>query len=464
MKLKTAILALLGATTFSLSAQIAYQGRLTDNTGAPLPDPSYNITFSLWDTATAGTSVWSQTINNVSTVDGRFSVTLGDNSNGANSINTRIKTDHFLQVSVGGTPLLPRQQILAAPRAVVADTTNSVGQIGTKPYIMLDTANDRIGINTETPEADLQIDGTTRLYHEAGYFEDTLQISKNLNGSGSIRTLGLHGYGIDSDNLLLLNKRSNQGIETGTGGLRITGGGLGVNGDTTLDNTTIDGTTNINGTCLVTSTGSSALTLVTPDSAATFRRPFLISSSAGTRLLGFQLGSNGGGEATGLVLEIGTAFKPGGGSWAAASDARLKKNVNNLAGSLDRLEQLRPVTFEFNNEERHGVSGLQTGFIAQEVEQVFPEWIRTRDNSSPTKEGESPEPENIKTISISGFEALTVDAFRELRAEKNTEIANLKDANQALENRVKALEQKLTTIVSALDRQSVEQGKTISLK
>ena len=249
-------------------------------------------------------------------------------------------------------------------------------------------------------------------------------------------------------------------LEAGVrGGLSIQGGGITAGGSATFH-----GTTNINGTCVVTSTTSSTLTLVTPDSGATFRRPFEIRSSAGTLLLGYQLNQNGGTNATGLVVSLGSAYKPGGGAWAAASDARLKKNVNNLAGSLDRLEQLRPVTFEFNNEERHGVTGLQTGFIAQEVEEVFPEWIRTRDNSAPLKEGESAEPENIKTISITGFEALTVAAFRELRAEKNAEIANLKDANSALENRVKALEQKLTTIVSALDRQSVEQGKTISLK
>jgi len=33
--------------------------------------------------------------------------------------------------------------------------------------------------------------------------------------------------------------------------------------------------------------------------------------------------------------------KPGGGSWAVASDARLKKNIEDLHGSLDRLLQLR---------------------------------------------------------------------------------------------------------------------------
>jgi hypothetical protein len=101
------------------------------------------------------------------------------------------------------------------------------------------------------------------------------------------------------------------------------------------------------------------------------------------------------------------AFKPGGGSWAVPSDARLKANVEPLAGTLDRLLQLRGVRYAYRPEvtpKAMYLPGPQVGFIAQEVERVFPDWV---------SEGA----DGYKTVGPRGFEALTVEALRELRAE-----------------------------------------------
>ena len=75
MNSKSHILALLGASSLSLSAQMTYQGPLTDNTGAPLTGPQ-TISFELFATPAGGTSAW-QELKQVETIDGRFSVTLG---------------------------------------------------------------------------------------------------------------------------------------------------------------------------------------------------------------------------------------------------------------------------------------------------------------------------------------------------------------------------------------------------
>lgn len=100
------------------------------------------------------------------------------------------------------------------------------------------------------------------------------------------------------------------------------------------------------------------------------------------------------------------ARKPGGGPWTnSSSDASLKKKVAPLAGALDRLLQLRGVRFEWKEPEKMGdLTGTQMGLIAQEVEKVFPEWV-------------SVGPDGYKEITIRGFEALTIEAFRELKAE-----------------------------------------------
>ncbi|MBX4190091.1 tail fiber domain-containing protein, partial [Candidatus Parcubacteria bacterium] len=64
-----------------------------------------------------------------------------------------------------------------------------------------------------------------------------------------------------------------------------------------------------------------------------------------------------------------------------ASDSRLKKNIQTLGGSLDKVLRLRPVTFEWkenNPEEIRYVPGRQVGLIAQEVEQVMPHLVKEK--------------------------------------------------------------------------------------
>jgi hypothetical protein len=111
-----------------------------------------------------------------------------------------------------------------------------------------------------------------------------------------------------------------------------------------------------------------------------------------------------------LLHVNGDAGKPGGGAWSVTSDARLKKNVQPLEQALERLLRLRGVTFEYKDPKAaHELPGERTGMIAHEVEKVFPDWVETG------KDG-------MKRLSIRGFEALTVEALRELRAEKDRQL------------------------------------------
>lgn len=107
----------------------------------------------------------------------------------------------------------------------------------------------------------------------------------------------------------------------------------------------------------------------------------------------------------------GSAFKPGGGSWGSLSDARAKHDIQPLGPMLDKVLKLQGKTFYYNDPKSKGaIDGQCTGFIAQEVETVFPEWVNQM-------------ADGYKTVSIRGFEALTVESLRELRAEKDAQIA-----------------------------------------
>jgi len=116
-------------------------------------------------------------------------------------------------------------------------------------------------------------------------------------------------------------------------------------------------------------------------------------------------------------------------TWEVPSDRRLKRNIQPLTRSLDRLLDLHGVSFEFIESNSPPLPrGTQTGFVAQDVEKVFPEWV-------------SESSEGYKAVAFSGFEALTVESLRQLRDEKDAEIAELK-------LRIERLEQLLETVAS----------------
>ncbi len=128
------------------------------------------------------------------------------------------------------------------------------------------------------------------------------------------------------------------------------------------------------------------------------------------------------------LLVNGSAAKPGGGSWSSSSDLRLKKNVATLTGSLHTLLGLRGVTFAYKDPAAiHELPGTRIGFIAQEVEQVLPDWVE--------------EVDGYKRLTIRGFEALTVEALRELQAE-----------NAGLRAEVEALRDQQARVLGALER------------
>jgi len=62
------------------------------------------------------------------------------------------------------------------------------------------------------------------------------------------------------------------------------------------------------------------------------------------------------------------------GTWSTLSDSRLKQNVQTLTGALDVIVALRPVSFEWINEDQHDISPT-VSFLAQEVEVVRPSWV-----------------------------------------------------------------------------------------
>ena len=64
------------------------------------------------------------------------------------------------------------------------------------------------------------------------------------------------------------------------------------------------------------------------------------------------------------------------GTITAASDVRLKKNIETIESPLDKVLKLRGVTFEWDlTKAKNRKEGIKMGLIAQEVEQIVPEVV-----------------------------------------------------------------------------------------
>ena len=111
-------------------------------------------------------------------------------------------------------------------------------------------------------------------------------------------------------------------------------------------------------------------------------RFFLYDQNTGTNPLVIKGGRVGIGDrdATTNMLEVnGNASKSSAGSWLGNSDARLKKDIQPITSALQKLMQLKGITYQWNDNHT-GIKrpeGIQMGFTAQNIQQVFPEAVTT---------------------------------------------------------------------------------------
>ena len=136
-----------------------------------------------------------------------------------------------------------------------------------------------------------------------------------------------------------------------------------------------------------------------------------------------------------MTLDAAGQLRTTTGTIATTSDARLKKNVSNYTGALDQISALRPVHYEYKDAgQSFQAPGQHLGFIAQEVQQVFPQWVLQGDDG-------------YLQLSMRGFEAVAVRAMQELSVENTllkTENATQNTEIAALNARLAALEAQLS--------------------
>ena len=103
---------------------MSYQGRLLKSDGTPETGP-IPVRFSLFRSATGGSSVWSED-QNVGLTAGFFSVFLGDVNTSTPLVAVLDGGTLWLELAVNGEPMTPRQRFASAPYALMCSSSQNL--------------------------------------------------------------------------------------------------------------------------------------------------------------------------------------------------------------------------------------------------------------------------------------------------------------------------------------------------
>jgi hypothetical protein len=169
----------------------------------------------------------------------------------------------------------------------------------------------------------------------------------------------------------------------------------------------------------------------------------------GFSILGASCGGGGCYDlaASSLLFDFATngqAYKPGGGSWTAFSDARLKEDIHPYTRGLAELQALRPVRYKYKKEYWAASDRHFTGLIAQEVQDVVPEMVH------PYKfQAIGDRLLDVLAVDPSDLTYMLINAAKELDAENQQLKARLAAAEakkQALKVRLSVIESRLSAL------------------
>jgi hypothetical protein len=145
----------------------------------------------------------------------------------------------------------------------------------------------------------------------------------------------------------------------------------------TLDasgNLLVGTTTNTNGSRVFARGTGGATTLAIQSSTGDTANPGLLvgkfdnDSTTSQILVRFTINNNAAGS--GQI----TANGANAAAFGTFSDSRLKENIASIPSQLEKIVSLRPVEFDFKNG-----SGHQIGFVAQEMQEVYPDVVGEQD-------------------------------------------------------------------------------------
>ncbi|NET27731.1 tail fiber domain-containing protein [Okeania sp. SIO1I7] len=117
--------------------------------------------------------------------------------------------------------------------------------------------------------------------------------------------------------------------------------------------------------------------------------------------------------------EVAGSLTPRGG-WISPSDQRIKKDIEPLSNVLEEVMKLQPRSYRWFDSQDNSRKFL--GFIAQEVEQVFPDCVSKNDD--------------LKGLNYNDFAVMAIAAIKEVKLEYDKRIAALEQELADLKKKV----------------------------
>lgn len=407
---------------------INYQGKLTDDNNIPLADGSKNIVFAIYKQVSGGSNIWTET-QTVSIESGFFNVLLGS----ITTLNYDIFTGEarYLGIDVDGDgEMVPRQQLVSVGYAYHAYNAelfdgHSWSEVPAGGNYVLkagDSMTDTLTVETagSTSRAVYGYASSGSGTNYGGYFQAAGNTGRGVyatatgsgtafavygyaSGSGAITNYGAlfqadgdYGYGVKA-----VGGSGGYGVYAEAGQVGVYGksttaapSGWGVMGENTNTGYGVYGRNSGSGYAGYFSGGSGLYVNQTLEVAS------ISTTSEGASL---------------VINASGIVFK-------SASSRRYKTDIQDYVFDTDKIMKLRPVKFKMKKG-----GGESFGLIAEEVYEVFPELV-TYNSQGQIEALQYPK---LTVILLKGYQ------------EKVLEIEALKNKNEELESRIKAIEAKL---------------------
>ncbi len=211
-------------------SRITYQGELQDN--GCLAEGTYAMEFSIWSSLTGGTQYDQISMPEVAVSEGRFTVDLVVDDD------TFVSTVRYLEVTVEGVTLSPRERITSVPyslrtRGIFVDENNNVG------------------IGTSIPDKKLEVVGDVEMRGDVnvtkrmavGGDPDSLFGQLNILDSGDGAPFGINAnWDSDTFATIFASNAGSGGVlyAQGSSDASPAGGGIIVAGDEAGSNVAID--------------------------------------------------------------------------------------------------------------------------------------------------------------------------------------------------------------------------------
>lgn len=128
------------------------------------------------------------------------------------------------------------------------------------------------------------------------------------------------------------------------------------------------------------------------------------------------------------------SFNQTNGVYTSISDRRLKSNIQPLGSLLSKIKNLQPSNYTFTHDD---LNRNQIGFIAQELNEIFPEFVYLNKSN----ETDRPE-EELFTVDYSGMSVIALKAIQE----QQEMIETLQQENQLLKNTLEQIKIRLESL------------------